>query len=86
MPPEIIVIDSSSDDGARSDDSVILTVATGAPSTSPVLHSPKLKMVHGSAVEPDFIQPPPSVALRKDFIWAAVSKCQLSLVFISYLS
>jgi hypothetical protein len=82
MPQEIIVIDSSSDDGARSDDSVILT---GAPSTSLALHSPKLKIVHGSAVEPDFIPPPPSVALRKDFIWAAVSKCQPSLAFISCL-
>lgn len=83
MPQDIIFIHSSdSEDGAKSDDSVILT----SPPSTTAVYSSISKIVHGSAMEHNFIPPPPSLALRKDFIWATVSKCQLSLVFIPHLS
>lgn len=74
MPQEIIVIDSSDpEDGVISDDSVIVT-SHSAPSTS-ATHSPRLKIVCGSAVEHKYIPPLPSLASQKDFIWVTVSNC-----------
>ncbi|KAI9461035.1 WD40-repeat-containing domain protein [Lactarius psammicola] len=42
---------------------------TAQPPTVRGSHTPKI--VHGLAVEPEYIPPPPSLAMRKDFIWAA---------------
>lgn len=86
MPQEIIVIHDSSDleDAVDTDDSVVVT-GHSAPSTS-VTHSPRLKIVHGSAVEHKSVPPPPSLASQKDFIWVTVCKCPLSLFLISCLS
>ena len=83
MPQDIIFIHGSdSEEAAGSDDSVVLA---SAPPTTATIHSPKSKIVRGSAVENKFIPPPLSLALRKDFIWVTVSKCQLGFKFISRL-
>ena len=44
------------------------------------------KLVHGKAVEPENIPPPPSLAMRKDFIWVTVGNVISALFYLTFCS